>query len=253
MTGALLRNLTDESDEPPQLNALTRSTRTVTLTIGGNDAGFSTVLGACIYTPVVQAQALIPGRPDCRDRLNSAVSARIDYLGGQGNPADFPGSVPIATILTAIHMRSPHAKIYVTGYPRLFGQTFDDAVLGCRVGVVPPTPAFPQPVPLYVDPNDAQWIAGIADRLNATIASAVRQANQGGIRARFVRVAGRFTGHEVCDTAEPWINPVVFDPTTSTPSPAPSSFHPTEEGQQAYAAAVARVARLPASRSRGAA
>jgi hypothetical protein len=232
MTGALVANLPDESDEPPQLDALTPTTKTVTLTIGGNDAGFSTVLGACIYS--VPALPQIPGEPGCRDRLDPAVSAAIGFLGGQGNPASFPGSVPIAQILTDIHTRSPHAKIYVAGYPLLFGNTFDTESR-CLVGTLPA-------IALYVDGADAQWIASKAGELNATIAGAVRQANRNGISARFVPVARLFAGHEVCDTGRPWINAVVFTPPSSPTSPpglAPGSFHPKVAGQLAYAAAVA--------------
>lgn len=232
MTGALVASLPDESDEPPQLDALTPTTKTVTLTIGGNDAGFSKVLGACIYS--VPALPQVPGQSGCRDRLDPAVSAAIAYLGGQGNPASFPGSVPIAQILTAIHTRSPHAKIEVTGYPRLFGTTFD-ADSRCLVGSLPG-------IGLYVEGADAQWIASKADQLNATIAGAVRQANQNGISARFVPVARLFAGHEVCDTGRPWVNSVVFTAPTSPAGPpglAPGSFHPNVAGQLAYAAAVA--------------
>ena len=50
-TAALFADVPDRADEPAQLAAVTPDTTTVTMSIGGNDAGFAQVLAGCIYSP----------------------------------------------------------------------------------------------------------------------------------------------------------------------------------------------------------
>ena len=74
-------------------------------------------------------------------------------------------------------------------------------------------------------------------QLNRTIASAVASVARSGARITFLPVAGRFTGHEVCGSKVPWINPILSSSIGFGPNPA--SFHPTLAGQRdGYAAAV---------------
>lgn len=87
-----------------QLGALSASTRTVTVTIGGNDAGFSQL--GCLQTGCDFGQ------------ISAAVRAALAALAGVA-PSDTVVSLP--GILAAIHARAPHAKIFLTGYPELFG------------------------------------------------------------------------------------------------------------------------------------
>lgn len=221
--------------EPAQLAALSRRTRTVTLTIGGNDIGFAAVLGNCIYTPVVQAQALVPGRPGCASRLDGVVTAATARLAGRaGSAAQFPGTITMPQALRAIHRQAPKARVYVTGYPRLFGLSFPSPA-GCPVGTL-------GQIPLFVTANDARWIRRKADGLNDVIAAMVARARREGIQATYVDVATPFTSHNVCGTGTRWVNGVVADP-TSPSGLASASFHPTAQGQQAYADAVAAAAR----------
>jgi hypothetical protein len=74
------------------------------------------------------------------------------------------------------------------------------------------------------------------DGLNAAILSSVQQARAQGIRVRTADVTTPFTGHEVCGSRTPWLNGLLV---TATGQPSTASFHPTVQGQQAYAAAVA--------------
>ncbi|MEO9322570.1 SGNH/GDSL hydrolase family protein [Nocardioides sp. C4-1] len=83
-----------------QLSALSSSTRYVTISVGGNDAGFTSVLTECAQ----------PGwASDCDaavDRANSFINNTL------------PGR--LATLYSAIRSRAPQAKVVVVGYPRLF-------------------------------------------------------------------------------------------------------------------------------------
>ncbi|MFD5828100.1 SGNH/GDSL hydrolase family protein [Lentzea sp. NPDC060358] len=100
----------------------------------------------------------------------------------------------------AIRAASPRARLVVVGYPRLF--TPDD---GCRTLSKAKRMAL----------NDA------ADELAAVVSGAAARAG-----ARFVDPREAFADHGVC-AAEPWLHGLV--------SPTGDSYHPTKEGQAAYA------------------
>jgi lysophospholipase L1-like esterase len=230
-TGAAVAPQPDR-DVPAQVTALSRWTETVTLTIGGNDIGFSEVLGSCVHSPL--APELVPGRPGCATRADQAVTLRTARLaGGPVNPAVLPGTVPLGEVITAIARRSPAATIHVTTYPRLFGTTFADDPAGCRVGQL-------GAAPLYVTAADVTWIRAKVDGLNAAITSTVEQARAAGVRVRTVDVTTPFTSHNVCGSGEPWVNGLVVTPEGRL---SPASFHPTARGQRAYADAVAAALR----------
>lgn len=234
-TGALVADLPgDASDEPAQLSALSWRTRTVTLTIGGNDIGFARVLGNCIYAPATapaQVRATVPGAPGCASRLDTAVSAATDRLAGRaGTAAQFPGTITMPEALTAIRRRAPLARVYVNGYPRFLGRAFDREV-GCQVGEL-------ASFPLRIAPADADWLRTKAVALNEAIRTSVARARARGTDVVYVDVAERFAGHDVCGSRTPWVNGLLLTPSGVDPA----SFHPTARGQRAYAAAVAAAA-----------
>ncbi|MDO9406769.1 SGNH/GDSL hydrolase family protein [Patulibacter sp.] len=83
-----------------QLGALTPSTGLVTITIGGNDAGFTGVLVRCAL-PMWAARCGPPvGR--ARTTIRRSLPARLDRVYGE------------------IRRRAPAAVVVVVGYPRLF-------------------------------------------------------------------------------------------------------------------------------------
>ena len=83
-----------------QLGPLTSSTRWVTITIGGNDAGFSDVIIECAQ----------PGwASNCDGAINTAQSYINNTLKGRLN-----------LVYDAIKSRAPNATVIVLGYPRLF-------------------------------------------------------------------------------------------------------------------------------------
>jgi lysophospholipase L1-like esterase len=84
-----------------QLVAFPRDTRLVTITIGGNDAGFADVLTTCLF-----------GEPaDCDRRV-----ARAEQI----VRADLPRR--LRRVYEAIRDRAPRATVVVAGYPRLFAR-----------------------------------------------------------------------------------------------------------------------------------
>ena len=232
-TAALFFNLADRSNERAQLKALSTRTRTVTVTIGGNDVGFASVLADCTYTPVTDPvlQRLIPGRPGCEQRQAAGVQQAIARLGGAPVPDLKRPTVPLIAILSSIHALAPRAKIYLTGYPPLFGPTFASP-FGCQVAAV-------SGVPLFISGPDAQWISRSTTQLNTTIKASAGLARRIGLPVTYVDVSARFAGHAVCDTGTAWINPLLVTTDGTSLQLNPASFHPTARGQRAYADAVA--------------
>lgn len=83
-----------------QANALSTATRYVTLSVGGNDAGFSSVLTECAQ----------PGwASDCDGRINTAQAYINNTL---------PGA--LSTLYASIKSKAPNAKVVIVGYPRIF-------------------------------------------------------------------------------------------------------------------------------------
>jgi len=235
-SGAVTRDLTHDNhlfpSEPPQLDTLSSLTTSVTLTIGGNDVGFSAVLDACL-----QARGHADGRGcSTRSSLTGAVDARLSALAGQvGAPT--PGAspvTPVTEVLSQIHARSPEARIYLAAYPELFGSSRGDFTKDgsspsgrvCRVNQV---------ADASLDYQDARWINRRTKDLNAVLKQAVKEAKvaDSSLRATFVTVP-TFDDHGLCDKKKAWINPLVLlvTPTTEGVAPDPVSFHPTRTGQK---------------------
>lgn len=83
-----------------QVSSLASSTRYVSLTIGGNDLGFSSAITEC---------ALPSWFSNCTRAVNGGLTVLRNQL-----PAR------IDTVLGTIRTRSPRAKVVVAGYPHLF-------------------------------------------------------------------------------------------------------------------------------------
>ncbi|MCX4879745.1 MULTISPECIES: SGNH/GDSL hydrolase family protein [unclassified Streptomyces] len=82
-----------------QLGPLSASTGLVSLSIGGNDAGFSDVMTTC----VLQSDSA------CLSRINTAKAYVDSTLPGQLN-----------SVYSAISAKAPNAHVVVLGYPRFY-------------------------------------------------------------------------------------------------------------------------------------
>jgi lysophospholipase L1-like esterase len=83
-----------------QVSSVTSETNWVTYTIGGNDAGFSSVITEC---------ALPSWASDCNGAINTAQSTIKNTLPGR-----------LDEVNNAIKSRAPGAKVIVLDYPHLF-------------------------------------------------------------------------------------------------------------------------------------
>jgi len=81
-----------------QLASVTEGTDVVTLTVGGNDVGFSAVVSQCALDEAA-----------CRSALGTALE-HVNTL-----------PTAVGKVLDAVHARAPQAQVFLLGYPKLFG------------------------------------------------------------------------------------------------------------------------------------
>ncbi|WP_110180667.1 SGNH/GDSL hydrolase family protein [Nocardioides solisilvae] len=93
--------------EPSQLEALDRRTRLVTLSIGGNDIGWSRAVRDCLLGT---DEACAATQAEIRTRISDELPALLDDVHRQ------------------VRRRAPLALVVVTGYPRLFSPEAGDYV-----------------------------------------------------------------------------------------------------------------------------
>ena len=83
-----------------QLSALSTGTVYVSITVGGNDAGFASVLTEC-------------AKPAWASKCNTAIDRAQSIINNQ-----LPDR--LATLYSAIRARAPQARVVAAGYPRIF-------------------------------------------------------------------------------------------------------------------------------------
>jgi lysophospholipase L1-like esterase len=188
---------------PPQFDALDAGTRLVTLTIGGNDIGFSGIAQDCIDTTPANT-----GHP-CMDKyvVNGVdeVSRRISETAPK-----------VAAVLQGIRARSPQARILVVNYPAIFPHNGN---VGC----------WPQ---IPVADGDVAWLRSKQVELNSMIAD---QVTANGAQLVDAYTASR--GHDACKLPlVRWLEPAI-------PASAAAPIHPNLQGMQAMAKLVVTAAR----------
>lgn len=145
---------------PPQFDALSADTRLVTLTIGGNDIGFSDLAQDCV--------AVLPFGSPCRDRYTrdgDEISRRIAATAPR-----------VDAVLDGIRARSPLARVLVVNYSAILPHTGS----GCW-------PKMP------ITPRDVAWLRSKHEELNGMLA---QQAAANG--AVLVDVYGASGGRDAC-------------------------------------------------------
>lgn len=150
-----------EGTNPPQLDAVTAAAHAVSIGIGGNDIGFSSIIENCVTAN--------PFSTPCRDQY---TAGGVDQLA-----ARIAATAPkIATVLQAVRARAPYATIYLLGYPTIV----PDSGSGCW-------PRVP------ISPGDVSYLRSVHKKLNAMLA---QQAAAGG--ARYVDTYTPSIGRDTC-------------------------------------------------------
>ena len=177
---------------PPQLESLDPEVGMVSLQIGGNDIGFSEILWRC--------PAPLPIGTPCRDYYTRGGVDEISRRIASTAPR-------VAAALTEIRRRSPHARVFVVGYPAIL----PEAGPGCW-------PVMP------ITPGDVPYLRDKEKELNTMLATRASAAG-----ATYVDVYGPGIGHDACQLpGTRWVEPVV-------PLSPAAPVHPNALGMQGMA------------------
>jgi lysophospholipase L1-like esterase len=151
---------------PAQLSALRRTTALVTVGIGGNDLGFSTIASNCAsYTPWGPTRVGLSCAAHYTTGGVDQLTAAVQQLG-----------VKVAAVLARVRQRAPGATVFVIGYP----------------DIVPPTGSGCWPsLPFRV--ADLGFLRGVEAQLNAALAAAAAGAGD-----RYVDMATPSQDHSAC-------------------------------------------------------
>jgi lysophospholipase L1-like esterase len=159
---------------PPQFDSLSAGTELVTLTIGGNDIGFSSIAEDCV--------SIVPWGSPCKNQYvqngNDEISRRIAETAPK-----------VAAVLRGIRARtSTTTRILVVNYSAIFPHTGS----GCY-------PKMP------VARGDVRWLREKHEELNAMLAD---QAATNG--AEVVDVYGASVGRDACaSSTRRWVEPYI--------------------------------------------
>lgn len=155
----------------PQFNSVDAFTKVLTIGIGGNDIGFSSIVKNCA--------TLDPTSSGCKG----------DYVtGGRDLLAEkIAATAPkIDQVLVEAKRRAPQAKIFLVGYPTILPETGN----GCW-----PT------VPIVA--SDIVYLRGVAKNLNAMLKDRA-VAND----VRYVDTATSSIGHDICSSSK-WVEAII--------------------------------------------
>jgi lysophospholipase L1-like esterase len=149
--------------EPPQIERpRLRGADLVTISIGGNDAGFTKVVAAC--TRAVPTPCFRGSRARAVQRRIAALGPRLTY-----------------TYRRVRSQAGPHSRLVVVGYPNL---------------VPPPRQACGKLTALFSERARA-FLRAEGNQLDDVIAAAARRAG-----VRYVDVRRQFADHEICSKQE---------------------------------------------------
>jgi lysophospholipase L1-like esterase len=195
-SGAETEDMTNPQDvdpdgpNPPQFDSLTRKTRIVTIQIGGNDIGFSSIAEDCTSTS--------PEGTPCQDRYvhdgRDEISERIQ------------ATAPlVAAVIQGIHARSPKARVLFVNYAAIL----PDSGPGC----------WPQ---MPITEGDVPYVRAKHKELNAMLAAQARANGAELIDWYAASIAG--IGHDACKPPViRWVEPAV-------PVNAAAPIHPNLGG-----------------------
>ena len=134
------QNVDPDGPNPPQFDSLTKRTRIVTVQIGGNDIGFSSIARDC-------ANATSNEGTPCQDRYvhdgRDEISERIQATAPK-----------VAAVLQGIHQRSPKARVFIVNSAAIL----PDEGPGC----------WPQ---MPITDGDVPYVRAKEKELNAMIAA----------------------------------------------------------------------------------
>jgi lysophospholipase L1-like esterase len=159
---------------PPQFDSLDADTRVVTVTIGGNDIGFSSIAENCVSASPIGTQCKGDYVHDGRDEISERIAATAPK---------------VAAVFQGIHERAPQARVFAVNYAAIFPER---GALGC----------WPQ---LPVASGDIAYLREKQKELNGMIA-AQAAANGAGL----IDWYSASIGHDACKPPGlRWVEPLI--------------------------------------------
>ncbi|MFZ1258680.1 MAG: SGNH/GDSL hydrolase family protein [Candidatus Saccharimonas sp.] len=183
--------------------------KVITLTAGGNDAQFASILQACINIPIVSKDLT----PTCyfadstsgRNSLRNLISVQYE---------------PLKKLYASLHDASPNSKIYVIGYPQFINDTAADDQCTANVRLNKAERVMIKESVLY---------------MNSVIKQAAAAAG-----VKYIDITDALKGHALCDNKQnPWQN-YVTGIALKGASEVQESYHPNDGGHIAIANAIKR-------------
>jgi len=206
------QNVSPDPDPPPQFSALNSTTKVVTLTISGNDIGFSEISQNCAST------------------TNSGTPCQDHYVHGNTDEISdrIKNTAPkVAKVLAGIHQRAKNASVYVVNYLPILPVEQPDWTLQDRQSGHGCWPQVP------ITDGDAAYVVAKEEELNKMLADQVA-ADPATNKAKLVDgYAAAGNDHDACQKTpdQRWVEPQVA-PVGAAP------LHPNINGMNGYAKAV---------------
>lgn len=236
-SGAVAANITDTPQVTPagtneiQSNALSASTNIVTVTIGGNDLGFTSIAETCA--------AISPTGPTLLTASSTTPAANCKSLyfpaGGTDSLAALINTTVsnnVSNALSVIHAKAPNAKIFVLAYPALAPDATNTPTTpaGCFSSLNDGTSFRENAYPFTL--TDVPYLNSVESQLDGAIQTAANA-----VGATFVPLFDQSTAHTPCaGTADPYLNGITLStsggiPVTGTPYYlASGALHPNTAG-----------------------
>ncbi|WP_234477573.1 SGNH/GDSL hydrolase family protein [Streptomyces sp. MBT65] len=198
---------TDDGTNPPQLRAISSTTRLITIGIGGNDIGFSSMIKRCVamgalYQLTGSGKYFAEDAPCERNYVkgdSDAVTKKIATAGAR-----------LTRVLHEVERRAPEARVYVVSYPAILPS--DSADCGRDMSLAP---------------GDVTFLREKEQQLNTMLRQRSSEAG-----AAYVDTYTPSAAHNACTAKTTrWIEPLVPD------SPA-APVHPNARGERGMADAV---------------
>jgi lysophospholipase L1-like esterase len=209
---------------PPQIRALSDSTRLVTLTIGGNDSGLFSTAASCL--------ALTPTGPVFAGRDEASCRSTLVQNGVDSLTAKIDGTVQAGVLhaIEAVRQAAPNATVIVVGYPAIFPNAANTPKRGCfrsALDVASLTGAFPRDAFPFTN-TDTRYLNGVQARLDQVTASAAEAAG-----VAYVSNFRSTQARSACATRGAYVAGVTLSATPSLRriDLVPGALHPNRAGE----------------------
>lgn len=224
-SGAVTANVLDTPQHPgmtAQSEALSAATDIVTITIGGNDLGFSDIIGACM--------AVTPNGPTLLTMSDPTPTANCESIFKPGGVDGLAAKIQlqvapaVANTFALIRAKAPNAKIFVLAYPALVPNASNTPMIptGCFKPVADGGGFVANSFPFTL--VDVPYLNGVQSALDSAIAGAANAAG-----ATYVPMFNETQANTPCvSSLAPYVNGITL--TSLSGTTVPGAMHPNAAG-----------------------